>query len=272
MKTLPCAHCQHAMEPVEREKTVSFRGEDVAVRAVCYVCPDCGLEAGTPASAGAMQRAVSDAYRRKAGLLCGEEIRALRKARGFSQQELADAMGVGVASIKRWERGLIQNRAMDRALRTLLKAEDGDVAHTGGRSLSLPRIKLVLTDLEKRLGKRLLEKDDRVLYAAAYLWYADMLAFARLKRGMTGATYAALPHGPQLNNFRDLIGPIREADPAQAEPLSEEEARILQHIADAFPREPMAHEAAHRERVWEETPIGASISYLRAREVEGIPL
>ena len=58
----------------------------------------------------------------------------------------------------------------------------------------------------------LLRPTDRLLYAAKYLWYANMVAFRETGQGiMTGATYAALPYGPQLNNYADLVDLIREA-------------------------------------------------------------
>jgi hypothetical protein len=74
----------------------------------------------------------------------------------------------------------------------------------------------VLDSFEKELGRPLLKKDDRMLYAAKYLWYADMVSFRDLGRGMTGATYAALPMSPQLNNYRDLVDEIFRADPGTA--------------------------------------------------------
>ena len=69
------------------------------------------------------------------------------------------------------------------------------------------------------LGRKLLKSSaDKLLYAAKYLWYADMIAFRETGQGMTGATYAALPHGPQLNNYTELIPLIREADENKADP------------------------------------------------------
>ena len=40
---------------------------------------------------------------------------------------------------------------------------------------------------------------------------------------MTGATHAASPQGPQLNNHGDLIELIRQADETAEEPLAEHE-------------------------------------------------
>jgi putative zinc finger/helix-turn-helix YgiT family protein len=246
-------------------KTVSFRGLEIPCQVEAYICPECGLEAGTVHSAGTLQRELAEAFRKRTGLLTGEEIKSLRKERGLTQQELADRLKIGVASIKRWETGLIQTKSMDQALRIQL---DGDVLGndiSGNRSFSINRIKLVLKTFEKKLGKTLLRKTDRMLYAAKYLWYADMLAFRDLGAGLTGAGYAALPLGPQLNNYRDLVGEIQRAPEAEAEPLSREELLIIDKIAGTFPNERLVYQAAHREKVWQDKPVGAAIPYSEAK-------
>jgi putative zinc finger/helix-turn-helix YgiT family protein len=54
------------------------------------------------------------------GRLSPRDIIELRKRLGMSQAELADHTGIGIASIKRWETGLvIQGAALDRQLRNL---------------------------------------------------------------------------------------------------------------------------------------------------------
>ena len=53
------------MELQKMEKATTFRGVDVSFEAEAYVCPQCGLEAGTVQSAGAVQRAIADAYRKE---------------------------------------------------------------------------------------------------------------------------------------------------------------------------------------------------------------
>ena len=39
---------------------------------------------------------------------------------------------------------------------------------------------------------------------------------------MTGAAYAVLPNGPQLNNYVDMIDEIKNSDESFADPLSSE--------------------------------------------------
>lgn len=84
------------------------------------------------------------------------------------------------------------------------------------------------------MGRILLRKTDKMLYAAKYFWYADILAFRDLGTSMTGAGYAALPLGPQLNNYRDLVEEIRKADETQAEPLTKEELQIIRILTRAL--------------------------------------
>lgn len=267
-KNCPNGHGQ--METRRLTKGLEFRGVDLSVEVEHDVCPVCGLEAGSIEQAARTQKAISDAYRKKNGLLTSEEIRRSRKNRGWTQNDLAETAGVGIVSIKRWEGGLIQTRAMDNALRAAFQGKTAGDLYTGNRPLSLPRIKLVLREFETRLRKRLLVKGDKFLYTIKYLCYADMLAFRELGRSMTGATYAWLPHGPQLNNYRDLLEPIMEADDSSAEPLSPEEERIITKISKAFPRKNMAYHAAHNEKVWEKRDIGTIIPYSDADKLKAL--
>lgn len=261
MSRMNCPKGHGVMEQKEIEKTVPFRGVDITVMEEAYICPECGLSAGTVESAGKIQQAIAEAYRKKTGLLIGGEIKKLRQNKGMTQEELAAVMNVGIASIKRWETGAIQSRSMDQALRRHLSEGPAFDTITGNRKFSIPRILKVALAFKKALGRALLKEDDRMLYAAKYLWYADMFAVQMLGRSMTGATYAHLPYGPQLNNYKDLLEDIKNADPENAEPLSMEELDIIRRISQTFPEDRMIFEAAHKEPGWLETSNGELITY-----------
>ena len=63
-------------------------------------------------------RQISAAFRRVARLLAPEEIRQGREKLGLTQKQFANLLGVGEATVSRWETGAqIQQRAMDRFLR-----------------------------------------------------------------------------------------------------------------------------------------------------------
>jgi len=249
------------------KKGLAFRGVKITVPVKQYVCTVCGVEASTIEQTASLQRAISDAYRKAANLLTGEEIVEKRKRLKLTQEALAKRMNVGIASIKRWEGGTIQSKSMDHALRIALGGQNVGDGCTGNRAFSIPRIKLVLRELESALGKRILKKNDKMLFAAKYLWYADMVAHRETGQALTGSTYAALPYGPQLNNYKDLIDEIINADESSAEPLSPEEKRIITRIAMKFPEERMVYDAAHKEKIWKRQPTGAIIPYPDSSEL-----
>jgi putative zinc finger/helix-turn-helix YgiT family protein len=260
------------MELKSMVRELPFRGKRVKFRARHYVCPVCGIEADDLDLGAANQKALSDAYRRTAKLLTGEQIIDARKRLKWTQEDLARTAHVGIVSIKRWETGQIQTRAMDDVLRNALSGKTicAD-AYTGNRPLSLSRIKLVLKRVSALLGRKLLKSStDKLLYAAKYLWYVDMIAYRETGQGMTGATYAALPHGPQLNNYRELVPLIKEADETEADPLSEHEERILARIAKAFPSDQAVFRAAHEEQAYMSKKNGALIPYTDADSIAAV--
>ena len=270
MTTKACPRGHGPMEYQTNIKPTTFRGIELEVTVKEHVCPECGLTAADIAATANVQQQIAEGYRKKKGLLTGEAIRTLRQAKGLTQEELADLIEVGVASIKRWEKANIQSASMDRLLRTYLMGDCPHDAYNGNRSLSLPRIKLVINQFERLLNRRLIKKTDKFLFVAKYLWYADMLAYQRLGRSMTGAAYAAITYGPQLNNYRDLIDAIKASDASTAEPLSAEEITIIEHIAGTFPEDRMVYEAAHREKIWQENLTGHRIPYHLAAELTEI--
>jgi len=252
------------------KKRMTFRGVNIIAPIEQYRCTVCGVETATVTQAARIQKPIADAYRKAVNLLTGDEIVEKRKKLNLTQESLAKRMNVGIASIKRWEGGTIQSKSMDRALRIALGDQSVGDSCTGNRAFSIPRIKLVLREFESVLGKHILKKNDKMLFAAKYLWYADMVAHRETGESMTGSTYAALPYGPQLNNYKDLIEDIMKADESKAEPLSREEKRIVTRIAMKFPEERMVYDAAHKEKMWKKQPNGAIIPYTDSAELGGV--
>jgi len=77
-------------------------------------CESCGALVFTDSA----DEQINAALRKELALLSPHEIRAARKELSLSQASLAQALGVAVETISRWETGaLIQSRAMDNFLR-----------------------------------------------------------------------------------------------------------------------------------------------------------
>lgn len=254
-------------------RMVTFRKRRIEYPAKHYVCPECGISVDDIALAAENQRNISDAFRKASGLLTGDEIVAGRKGLKWTQEKLAKAMNVGVASVKRWETGQIQTKVMDKMLRRVLAGDPPlSNAVNGNRTLSLPRIKAVLKQFSEELGRDMLKDDpnDNLLYEAKYLWYADMVAFRETGQGLTGATYARLPQGPQLNNYKDLIPMIRESDENEAEPLSDTEIRIIARIAATFPTNQSIYRVSHDEPAYTGKRDGELIPYTDAESIKAL--
>lgn len=265
----PNEHGEMVLRKIEKE--IIFKAEKVNYQFETYVCDECNVNIGTIDQAAAVQNAIADAYRKKVGLLTGNEIRKKRTKRNWSQKELAKEAGVGIASIKRWENGIIQTKPMNQALKSAFQGVTIGNKYTGNRAaMSIPRIKIVLKALEREIGVDLIVLGDKLLFAGKYLWYADMLAFKKLGRSITGSTYAALPYGPQLNNYSDLVELIIRADESEAEPLTDEEKSIIVRVAATFTNKQMVYDASHREEVWKNRNPGDLIPYTVAEKLTEI--
>lgn len=264
----PAGHGEMELATVTKE--IEFRGESVRYEIEGLVCNECGLRRSTIEQTEKAQTAIADAYRRKVGLLTGEEIRQLRKQKGLSQQELADSARCSKMSIVRWENGVVQKESSDKALRNVLCPKDIIDEFSGNRDISLARIKLVYETYKQYADYELLIPGDKGLFAAKNCWYADLVAYRELGRGITGATYAVLPYGPQLDNYADLVDEILDADTSEVELLSDEEVAIIKRLSQLFPRLQDAYDAAHAEPAWKaiEKNVGHRISYEIARELK----
>jgi len=91
------------------------KGSKYAVDTMALVCDHCGHIAMEGEDTPEFLRKVSDAYRAEHKLLTSSEIRAIRG--GLSQQRFADELGIGVATVKRCELGLVQNKSTDKLIR-----------------------------------------------------------------------------------------------------------------------------------------------------------
>lgn len=258
-----CPLCHGEMQHETTIHETNFRGVQISCEIDGLVCPACQISRASVEQAAKAQVAIADAYRKRIGLLTGEEIRCRREKLGLSQQQLADKARCSKMSIVRWENGVIQKESSDTVLRRILFPVEVQDEYAGNRELSLGRIKLIYQEYEKHLPYQLLIPGDKGLFAAKHCWYADLVAYRELGKSMTGATYAIMTYGPQLDNYADLVDEILKADTAAVEPLSEAENNIIKRLSQIFPKQRSAYDAAHNEPAWKEIEkhLGKHIAY-----------
>jgi HTH-type transcriptional regulator/antitoxin MqsA len=124
---------------------VDFRDASYVVSLRHEECSSCGEQFFSPAEVDQLQLIAASAARHERGLLTPDEIRALRRDLGLSQERLERLLGLGPKTIVRWEKGTVfQSVAADRLLRSLrfypelvgLLAEEG--LQRGGKARTPP--------------------------------------------------------------------------------------------------------------------------------------
>lgn len=122
---MTCFGCDHDSLMLDRIKMGGERnGQKFEIETDGYRCSNCGFQTIDSQQSEEFTRQLSDAYRRANGLLTSEEIRARRNELGMTQQEFAAYIGPGVASVRRWELGQIQDKAMDLLIRLKTDPEE----------------------------------------------------------------------------------------------------------------------------------------------------
>ena len=119
-----CFNCGVAdLQPANVQFKGKVRGEDYSVSMRGLKCPNCGFQTIEGQDMPEYGRLLADKYRSAHDLLTSDEIIALRHGFRESQQAFSDRVDVGVASIKRWELGKIQDKRSDEQIRQKTKPQ-----------------------------------------------------------------------------------------------------------------------------------------------------
>jgi putative zinc finger/helix-turn-helix YgiT family protein len=116
-----CPACATPMKPVRGRLGLTINGESLTVPSVAHLkCSSCGEVVLRFQDAKRLHEDAVAIYRRKHGLLSGDEIRALRKQFDLTQADLARLLRLGGNTVSRWESGRnVQTGAMDMLLRII---------------------------------------------------------------------------------------------------------------------------------------------------------
>jgi len=112
-----CLNCGEELRARRTDFNGEYAGVSVSIEMEGLVCDSCGYKTVPGSKMEEFGRLVADGYRKQKGLLTSGDIRGIREDLGMSQQQFADHLGVGVASIKRWELGKVQEESMDQLMR-----------------------------------------------------------------------------------------------------------------------------------------------------------
>lgn len=97
--------------------TPELKGENLTIYSNAYMCDACGFTWANDEQMTELQNKAADEYRRIHGLLTSQDIKQMRSSLEMSQDEFAQYVGVGLASIKRYESYKIQDLSIDQLIR-----------------------------------------------------------------------------------------------------------------------------------------------------------
>jgi len=236
-----CSNCEKEteFELITNEEIIKVRKEPIKVQVQYSKCKNCGDEVLDPNSNLDPFNLAYREYREKHSLLQPDEIRDWRKAQELTQSELAKLLGVGIATISRYENGSLQDQSHDRLMRlamnpsNLLKLveKSGDLLGKERKNSLLTRLRDLQTkscsidsaisinlanyepdefsgyrtlDLEKLYNMILFFSKPPGVFKTKLnklLFYADFRHFRDFTLSISGTRYAHVPFGPAPDEF-----------------------------------------------------------------------
>jgi putative zinc finger/helix-turn-helix YgiT family protein len=235
-----CTNCEKEteFERVLKTETFSVRGEPITVDVEYVRCEECGDTVLNPDVNPDPFELAYRAFRQKHQLLQPQEISNWRKAHGLTQVEFAGLLGIGIATLNRYENGALQNTSHEKLLRLamespnllrLIEKSEGVLSESKKRKLlaSLRESDELAGSLddtiminfgrsEKDMLTGFRELDLSKVYNAVLfftrdgelksklnklLFYADFKHFKEYTLSITGLRYVHLPYGPVPDNY-----------------------------------------------------------------------
>ena len=241
----PVCNNEDKFEEVAEEKKIIVRGEPISVNMKSHKCEKCGEQFLIEGLDNDPLATAFNIYRIKHNLLKPEEIRNFREKYQLTQVDLAKLLGMGVATINRYESGKLQEESNETLLRLAMQPECfKNIVTNSKEALTDTKKKNILKTFEQNNEQRVeslkqfitfnlqsqeinecsgfkqfdFEKlTNAVLFFCKegvtktklnkLLFYADFIHFKEYVFSITGSQYVHVPFGPAPYNY-DLIYPI----------------------------------------------------------------
>jgi putative zinc finger/helix-turn-helix YgiT family protein len=244
-----CPNCEKVTQQkfVERNEELIVRGERIPVVMEFYHCEECGEDFEKPRQDYDPVEVAFRIYREQRGMLQPEQIMQFRKRIGLTQKELSSLLGIGIATLNRYENGALQSEAHDSMMRLCMqprnllkvageKSENFSPERSGQIIEAINAIdhsedliaeaieQFASYDANVYSGNELfnIEKLFQVIKYFCFnervyktklmklLFYADFKHFKTYGTSITGARYAHAKHGPVLDKFETWLTAISE--------------------------------------------------------------
>ncbi|EIV99918.1 type II toxin-antitoxin system MqsA family antitoxin [Thermoanaerobacter siderophilus] len=118
-KFCPVCGKEQETEVIEKEEVSNIRGDEIKALARIRICSICGEELFDEELEEENIQRVYDIYRKKHGILSPDEIKNIRESYGLSQRAFAKLLGIGEASIARYETGALPEKSLSNMIMLL---------------------------------------------------------------------------------------------------------------------------------------------------------
>lgn len=118
-----CPNCEKETKQkfVDRVEEIDIRGEMIPIHLEYYYCEECGEDFEIPRFDYDPLDAAYREYRIRKGMAQPEEIKKFRKELGLTQKEMSEVLGIGIATLNRYENGALQSEAHDQAIQLIMQ-------------------------------------------------------------------------------------------------------------------------------------------------------
>lgn len=285
-----CLKCEDS-ELIKKKETFEgeVRGDSFKVKTEGMVCPQCGFKTLGPDQMDDFRLQLSEGYRKKQGLLTSKEIVDYRNRLDMTQEEFADYLGVGIASLKRWELGKIQDPSSDKLIRLCADPDFAernavDVLYNqhvsnnfhGNRVFDLEKFKNVVLKCIKEI------QNFSPLFLNKALFYIDFLHYKHYQVSVTGCPYACLDYGPCPDQYQSLFKKLLDEEVIQRKAdhsfkteivpdlsrFSNTEKKVIDCVIKLFKGDRQKYyQMSHQEEGWKKTPYVSLIDYKYASKL-----
>jgi len=234
-----CTNCEKVttFTRIINEETFPVKGEEIKVNAEYCKCDNCGDEVFAPGINPDPFDLAYREYRKRHGLLQPESIRSWRKAHKLTQHEMASLLGLGNATLNRYENGALQNESHERLLRLAMNPANYLKLLENYQQVISEARKRELLEAFRKTDAVSLSVDDAILISSGgakadeftgyskfnllklynailflakegvvktklnkLLFYTDFKHFKEYTVSITGVQYVHLPYGPVPDN------------------------------------------------------------------------
>lgn len=152
-KFCPVCGTEQETEVIEKEEISNVRGDEIKALAKIRICSICGEELFDEELEEENIQRVYDIYRKKHGILSPEEVRIIRESYGLSQRAFAKLLGIGEASIARYETGALPEKSLSNMIMLLKDPKNMEKLLEKNEKALTPREKMrLLRRLEEMKG------------------------------------------------------------------------------------------------------------------------